>query len=141
MPNLTQRPGSGNIAKRLDRIGRKGIMKPIVVLASASLVLTCVLPQSSLGIVQPKRERLPDFDKRMGASPSPNTAARTASTSTRGAAVMRLKAKLPAAQVDFNELTGVPSWIHGRDGFLTGPGGGGAARTANVVGAPAGDLE
>lgn len=62
-----------------------------------------------------------------GIQPTPNLDKRAGTTSgvqlspTRQQAATKLQARIPFAEIDYDPITGAPSWIHSTQGFLSGP--------------------
>ncbi len=69
------------------------------------------------------RASLTNFDRRIPAAPG-------GARPDQRRAQTALKARLPAAQTDFDPLIGSPKWIHAQGALLTGPNGEGGAVTA-----------
>ena len=93
-------------------------MKFIKVLAAASVALSLTFSQTSFGVIHPAHERLPDFDQRMKLRPG-NESTIATQENARSTAAAELQTQIPAAQVDFHEITGSPAWIDAGAGLLS----------------------
>ncbi len=67
-----------------------------------------------LGAEQLGKPPTPSLDKRIGASPGLQL------TSERQQAAVQLQARLPSVRIDYDQVTGAPSWISSTIGFLSG---------------------
>ncbi len=83
-----------------------------------AVILLAFYGASALGTQSSSVAELPNFDQRLTA-PVPPTGSNTA--------VARLRTEIPDAQVHFDAIVGSPRWVTSPSGFLTGPGGTGAA--------------
>src|SRR5262245_35022955 len=104
--------------------------------ARVRFVVLCLtgLP-TALAVMPSHRSELPDFDRRpSGAAPA------VAAGPAHRAAVAKLKANVPDARVELDDIVGSPRWVTAPHGFLTGRDGAGLGVSAAVARAvPAGD--
>lgn len=95
----------------------------------SALVLLGIFNFLNLALASPEtRDSSPDFDLRHGSHFEPAT-----QSADQTAAEIKLKARLPHARVDFDELTGTPKSISSKEGFLTGPAGQGKGVLATTA--------
>ena len=93
-------------------------MNSIKRLAAASVALSLTFSQTSFGVIHPAHERLPDFDQRLKLRPG-NESTIATQGNARSTAAAELQTQIPAAQVDFHEITGSPAWIDAGAGLLS----------------------
>src|SRR5580692_2492226 len=101
------------------RAGIKLVARLLVGLALAVAVLHLRGLTDALAATLPNRPELPDFDVRTHNAPT------AAAMVDHSPALASLKAVVPDVEVDFDEITGSPSWIRSEHGFLAGTNGGG----------------
>lgn len=97
------------------------------------VLLRC--PDGAPAATAPTRPQLPDFDLRTQAKSSSTAPA----TADRASAIAKLASRVPDARIDFDNITGSPTWIRSEHGFLNRTNGGGAFTAQALARFPASD--